>query len=146
MPNSFHKKGTASSRSTSTPRLASWSISPANGGEQGRVVVVQVPLEGVEGRPYHLAAVRPCHVRAPDEGVAAALGEDGAQVGGVAVGQGAVVEHPVEVLEVRVSGLGPLRPVVVVGGMVEDEIDDEGDPLRAQRLGKPLQVVHATHG
>ena len=60
------------------------------------------------------------------EAAGALVGEDLAQRPFVRIGHGPVGEDVVEVLVLRVAGLGAPRPFVLVGGVVEDEIDAPG--------------------
>ena len=80
-----------------------------------KVVQTHLPISGAVG-----------------EGAGVLVGEDLAQRRLVGVGHRAVGEHAVVVLVLRVARQGLLRPVVLVGGVVEDEVDHQADACRAQ--------------
>ena len=92
------------------------------------VGVVEVPLEAVEGRP-HPAPV--------DLGEAPGrrLGEHLGQRPLVRVGLGPVGELVVEA--------GPRGPLMLGRRMVEDDVDAQGDPGRAQLVGQLSEIVDA---
>jgi hypothetical protein len=70
------------------------------------------------------------------------VGEDFADGQLVGIRHFTIREHPVVPLVLRVAGEGFLRPLVLVGGVVEDEVDDERDAVRTQFGGERGEVVH----
>ena len=106
--------------------------------EDGGVGVVEVPLEAVEGRPDP----PPAAVADRHEGAGVVVGEDLAHRLLVLVGHRAVGEDPVVVLELLLARECTLRPLVLVRGVVEDEVDDEGDAVRAQVGGEGGELLH----
>ena len=100
-------------------------------------MVVQVPLEDVEGGPDPLADLFPV-----GEGARMLVGEDLPQRALVGVGHGAVGEEEVVVGVLGIAGQRALRPAVLVRGVVEDEIQHQADARGAQLVAKLAQVVH----
>ena len=60
----------------------------------------------------------------------------------VGVGLGAVGEDEEVVAVALLAGAGPLRPLVLGGHVVEDEVHHQGDALGAQLAGQVLEVLH----
>ena len=126
---------------------------PRHGVEDLRVGVVQVPLEAVERGP-HPAGIGVERARgAPGRGAVhtredsrVVVREDLPGRALERVRKGAVPVDPVEPFEVRVPrGRGP-GPLVLVGGVVEHEVQHERDPLRAQLGGQLRELVHGPEG
>ena len=88
------------------------------------VGVVQIPLEAVEGRPDPLL-----EVLTPGEAPAAHGGEDVTQGALVDVRQRPVGEEEVEALVLGVASLRAPRPLMLVGGVVEDEVEHQADAM-----------------
>jgi len=59
------------------------------------------------------------------------LREDLAQVALVLIGHGAVVKHQVIRLVLFLTGQRPARPLMLIGGVVEDEIEHQADAVVA---------------
>jgi hypothetical protein len=105
--------------------------------KDGRVGVIQVPLEFVEGGPDPF-------VERFVVGEAAGLkfGEDFAHGHFVLVGQRAVGKHEVVILVSWVAGGRFLRPVMFFGGVVADQVYAQADFFLAQLGGKMGQIGH----
>ena len=99
-------------------------------------MVVQIPLEAVEGGPHPLA-----DVGAVGEAARPLVGEDLAQGALVGVGLGAVREDEVVLGVVGVARQRSLRPAVLVGGVVEDEVEHQADAVLPQERGEGAQIV-----
>ena len=97
---------------------------------------VEVPLPGVERRPDPLL-----QVLVPGEVPGRKVGEDLREGALVRVGLPAVGEPVKVVLVARVARAGLHRPVVLAGHVVEDEVEDEADPVLAQGGGEVPEVV-----
>ncbi len=107
-----------------------------HGAEHRRVGVVQIPLEAVEGRPDPLA-----HILAPGEAAAPHSREDIAQRLLVGIRQRAVGEQEVVALVLHVAGLGAARPIVLVGGVIEDGIEHQADAVRLELARQRRQLL-----
>ena len=103
--------------------------------EHRRIAVVQVPLERVEGRPD------PAAVGQLREGTPVLVREDLAHRALIDVRLGAVGEQEIEVLVGGVILHRGLCPGVVVGRVVEDEVQHQADAFLAQGLGQRPQVL-----
>ena len=102
-----------------------------------RIAPVEVPLEGVEGRPDPAA-----HLVVPGEVARGEVGEDLRQSLLVLVGLGAVRVDEEVVAVALLARAGALGPLVLGGDMVEDEVDDQADAVPAQLRGQIGEVVH----
>ncbi len=99
--------------------------------------VVQVPLEIVEGRPDPFPQRRPV-----GEGAGMRVREDGPQGFLVLVRFLAVGIHPVIFQKLVVALRRLLRPLVLVRGVVEDEIQHQAHPLLPELRRKLAQALH----
>ena len=88
--------------------------------EDHRVLVVQVPLVGVEGGPHPLL-----DAGAVGEGAGVVLGEDLGHGALVGVGHLAVGVHSIVGLVLPVTGEGLPCPLVLIRGVVEHEVQGE---------------------
>ena len=111
-----------------------------HGVEHGRVGVVQVPLKAVEGRP-HPTAVLQLRERA-----GMLVGKDLPHRAVVGIGQRAVGEEQVKVLVACLAGHAALCPLVLVAGVVEDEVQHQADALPPQGGGQRAQVGQRAQG
>ena len=109
-----------------------------HGTEYPWVAVIQVPLEGVERRPY------PASVFQLGEAARVLVGEDFTQGAVVLVGHPAVREDVVEIVVKRIAGGSAFCPFVFVGSMVEDEIDNGGNTCFVQGGNDIAQIVYRT--
>ena len=97
---------------------------------------VQVPLERIEGRPD-----RSTHLGDGREIAGCGRREDLEQAGLERL-RVCSVDDVVKCLIVGIAGARSLRPVMVVGGMVERQVDAQADPSVAQPCREPLDIVH----
>ena len=74
-------------------------------------------------------------VLTPAKAATAHGGEDLTQRALVGVGHRAVGEDEVELLVLRVASLCASRPLVFIGGVVEDEVEHEADALLLKLAG-----------
>ena len=69
-------------------------------------------------------------------------GEDLGDVAGVAVDDGLVAHEEVAAHVLALAGAGAASPLVLVGGVVHDEVHAEADAALVALLGKAGEVVH----
>jgi hypothetical protein len=100
--------------------------------EDRRVGVVQIPLEAVEGRPDPFA-----DVLTPGKAPMAHCGEDLTQCVLVGIRHRPVGEEEVETLVLVVACLGAPRPLVLVRGVVEYEVEHQVDAMLLELTGQP---------
>ena len=99
--------------------------------EDCRVGVVQIPLEAVESCPDP-----PVDVLTPAKAPTAHRGEDLTQRAFVGVGYPPVGEEEVKALVLVVASLGAPCPLVLIGGVVEDEVEHQADALLLKLAGQ----------
>ena len=137
VPSRFQTKAMASSRSTSTPRLARNStISAYSANTSGFAQLTShcQELNVVHTQPSTSSS----QVKLPG----AKSGKTSGRVRFVGVGLGAVREDAEVVAVLRVSGAGGPRPGVLAGHVVEHQVDDQADPGSSQLGRRAAQVVH----
>src|SRR5207248_1526418 len=98
-----------------------------------------IPLEAVEGRPDPLV-----EVLTPGEAPAAHGGEDLTQRALVGVGYRPVGEEEIEALVLVVARLGTAGPLVLVGGVVEDEVEHQANAMLLERAGQLGELFDRT--
>ena len=105
-------------------------------------------MEGRPDPPLGLVAARHGAVGEGEghERPGVVVGEDLAHRALVGVGHLAPVEDVVVLLEACIAALRELRPLMLVRGVVEDEVDDEGDAVRAQLGRERFELLHVAEG
>ena len=120
-----------------------------HGVEDVRVGVVEVPLEAVERGP-HPPGIRVVGARVPSrrravharEHPGVVVREDLPRGALELVRHGALRVHPVEAFVERVPGGRGPGPLVLVGGVVEHEVQHQGDPVGPQLGGQVREIRH----
>ena len=105
--------------------------------QDDRVLVVEVPLVGIEGGHDHLA-----RLLAPGEVAGCRLGEDFGDRLFIFVRDVPVVVEEIPGLGEGVSGAGGLRPGVVLARVVHDEVEAEGHAVPPAVVGQGFEVFH----
>ncbi len=132
VPRRFQMNATASSLRISTPAVGDEQHLFGHSAEDRGVGVVQIPLEAVEGRPDPLV-----DVLTPGKAPMAHCGEDLTQRALVGIGHCPVGEEEVETLVFIVSSLGAARPLMLVRGVVEYEVEYQADAMLLELAGQP---------
>ena len=105
--------------------------------EDLRITVVQVPLKRVERGPDPTGDLRP-----KSEAAGVFVWEDLAQVPLVSVRHLPVRKHPVVALVVGIACQRTAGPGVLIGGVIDNEVEHETDPVLAQIGGQIGQLSH----
>ncbi len=94
--------------------------------ENGRVGIVQIPLVAVEGRPDPATGSAPGR-REKGKSAGVFIGENFPQGEFVCIGQFPVGIDEIKLFEIRVAGQGALGPEMLIGGVIEDQVDHQAD-------------------